>query len=486
MGSNCTKVGARAYTLQSVSDHYVVSNYHPFKVKYDFDSACRGTITQLWSYDGCFERSRFECQGQSEYVDTLYPNDNCTWGWPDCTTNEFRRAMCGMEVDLFAPPEERRFPVSSTCHQPLTSNVHNAQMQSTSQFYRNDADYTNLADAMSFHDDFASSHRDFQCEVLGCGQGLSHFECPEAYTSPPKHPTWLLKSHLKPCNITGYHSIGYSGSLQQYLWNLVQAHCDELRGTCGALTEVHWRDGSTGSYVALLPGAYGSGGFLNTSKIKRLLEILPDVSTAYTHSNATATRVLTTDVSVVLTSAQSNLRGWCMVPIPAPETIRSFLVNLNAGKPCQLEDSAGVKLAMLSHSGPLQLPYHPWSNWLSGAIATCKKLGQSVCAGLSEVKWPDGGISSYAYLAEGAFFGNGSFVAASDGHPVIKPLLQTYSDPQGVAVNTSLGISLPLALMQKAFANLPNDPTPVANGHQLHTEELQKLEGYCWAWRSAS
>ena len=61
MGSNCTKVGARAYTLQSVSDHYVVSNYHPFKVKYDFDSACRGTITQLWSYDGCFERSRLPC-----------------------------------------------------------------------------------------------------------------------------------------------------------------------------------------------------------------------------------------------------------------------------------------------------------------------------------------------------------------------------------------------------------------------------------------
>lgn len=97
--ANCTKVGPRRYTIHSVADSFVVPNYHPFKVKYA-SKTCGGNITELWSYDGCFERRRMECQGPTEFIDRLYLNDNCTHDRPACITNDDRVVHCGEQVVL--------------------------------------------------------------------------------------------------------------------------------------------------------------------------------------------------------------------------------------------------------------------------------------------------------------------------------------------------------------------------------------------------
>merc|ERR1719231_973579 len=70
--SNCTQVGARRYSLEALSEHFTVSNYHPFKIKYGEAAGCTGNITELWSYDGCFNRRKSLCQGPNEYRETVY------------------------------------------------------------------------------------------------------------------------------------------------------------------------------------------------------------------------------------------------------------------------------------------------------------------------------------------------------------------------------------------------------------------------------
>jgi len=180
---NCTQVGAQRYTILDTKDSYMLPDYHPFKVKYA-TSDCSGNITELWMYDGCFQRRLTQCVQQNSYKSVEYHNDNCTYRVHECSqplkdasgpTSE--TPNCDMEISLFTTPEESVHETSIKCVSPTSSSVPTAQQQSTSIYYPNANDYTNEVEGFSWHSDLSTSYRDYQCGVLHCGQGLSHDDC---------------------------------------------------------------------------------------------------------------------------------------------------------------------------------------------------------------------------------------------------------------------------------------------------------------------